>query len=122
MIMAAMEHDAPDAILEVFEKAGYKWNNRVVVALKGRRLRFSELKRELVGTTQRMLTLTLRSLERDGLVRRIVFATAQAHVEYELTELGVSALAIIESINLWIVDHYPQISAARQAFDQREDD
>jgi DNA-binding HxlR family transcriptional regulator len=122
MIAGTMEHDAPDAILEVFEKAGYKWNNRVVVALKGRRLRFSELKRELVGTTQRMLTLTLRSLERDGLVRRIVFATAQAHVEYELTELGLSALAIIESINLWIVEHYPQISAARQAFDRREDD
>jgi len=121
MIADDMEPDTPDGIFEIFEKAGYKWNNRVVVALKGRRLRFSELKRELAGTTQRMLTRTLRSLERDGLVRRIVFEGVLAHVEYELTDLGRSALAIIETINLWIVAHYPQISASRQAFDERDD-
>ncbi len=113
--------DLLETIFEIYDKVGQKWHNRVVVALKGGRLRFSELKRELDGSTQRMLTRTLRSLERDGLVRRSVIDSAQSHVEYELTELGRSSLGLIEHINAWITDHYQEISLARSVFDAKRE-
>jgi len=113
--------DLRATIFDVYDKVGQKWHSRVVVALKDKRLRFSELKRELDGSTQRMLTRTLRSLERDGLVRRSVIESAQSHVDYELTELGQSSLRLIEHINAWITDHYQEITLARKVFDARRE-
>jgi DNA-binding HxlR family transcriptional regulator len=114
-----MSNVPPQGISEVYERVGYKWNSRVVLALGSRRVRFNDLKREFDGLTQRMLTRTLRSLERDGLVKRTVIESLQSHVDYELTPLGLSALAVIEGVNAWIDRHGGEIRAAQEAFDKK---
>jgi len=83
-------------------RLGDKWTVQVIWRLslaEGRRLRFSHLKREIDGITQRMLTLTLRGLERDGFVRRHYFPEVPPRVEYELTELGAGILASLQALN-----------------------
>jgi len=113
-----MNRYPPDDIFDVYERIGYKWNSRVVVALGNRRLRFNDLRREFDGLTQRMLTRTLRSLERDGLVKRTVVESLQSHVDYELTPLGLSALDLLSKVISWIEANAAQIRAAQIAFDR----
>lgn len=112
----------PEKIFSVFENIGLKWNSRVVVALGSRRRRFNDLRREIDGLTQRMLTRTLRALERDGLVKRTVVESLQSHVDYELTPLGLSALSLLQQIITWIEENAEQIRDAQIAFDQRNND
>lgn len=81
------------------------------------RLRFSALKKELVDVTQRMLTLTLRNLERDGLVARHYFPEVPPRVEYELTEMGEGALRALEEFNFWLRDNLHSIQDHRRAYD-----
>lgn len=83
------------------------------------RLRFSALKHEVAGITQRMLTLTLRALERDGLVERHIFAVVPPRVEYALTKTGSGMLEALEPINRWIVENMPHIDQCRRAYDLR---
>jgi len=85
--------------------------------VEGRRLRFSTLQREVGGITQRMLTRTLRNLERDGLVVRYYFPEVPPRVEYELTEMGLGILHALEGVNLWIRDNLPRVEANRRAYD-----
>jgi DNA-binding HxlR family transcriptional regulator len=82
--------------------------------------RFSELKRAIGGISQRMLTLSLRGLERDGLVKRTVFPVVPPRVEYELTPLGRSLVAPVSALGEWARAHLTEIDAAREAFDRRE--
>lgn len=90
----------------------------MVIALLDRRvLRFSELRRSIDGISQRMLTVTLRQLERDGLVRRTVFPVVPPRVDYELTALGVSLLATIQALVVWTEEHQREIAAAHAAYD-----
>jgi DNA-binding HxlR family transcriptional regulator len=98
-----------------------KWTLYVLGALRlqGRPLRFNELRRLLDGITQKMLTQTLRALERDGLVSRTVYATVPPSVEYALTPLGASAGELTSAIADWSVSHMPDILAARQDYDAR---
>jgi DNA-binding HxlR family transcriptional regulator len=101
-------------------RLGDKWTAQVIWRLSlasGRRLRFSALKSEVDGITQRMLTLTLRSLERDGLVVRHYFPEVPPRVEYELTEMGADLLSVIEGINSWIWDSLPHIEERRRIYD-----
>ncbi|OYR22901.1 winged helix-turn-helix transcriptional regulator [Brucella pseudogrignonensis] len=84
------------------------------------RLRFSELKKEVGEITQRMLTLTLRNLERDGLVVRHYFPEVPPRVEYELTDIGHGALRALEGFNFWVHDNLDAIKARRRAYDQAE--
>lgn len=101
-------------------RLGDKWTVQVIwrLAIAGdRRLRFSEIKREMEGITQRMLTLTLRSLERDGLVERHYFPEVPPRVEYEITEMGKSILHALESINLWVRENLPHVEDLRQTYD-----
>jgi DNA-binding HxlR family transcriptional regulator len=116
-----MNNVPPQGIFEVYERFGYKWNGRVVLALGNRRVRFNDLKREFDGLTQRMLTRTLRSLERDGLVKRTVIESPQSHVDYELTPLGLSALAVIESVTAWIDRNSGEIRVAQAEFDKQHE-
>ena len=109
-------------IFDLYERIGYKWNSRVVLALGDKRVRFNDLKREFEGLSQRMLTRTLRSLERDGLVKRTVVESLQSHVNYELTPLGLSAFAVIETVTAWIDRNSEHIRAAQVAFDQQHND
>jgi DNA-binding HxlR family transcriptional regulator len=85
----------------------------------GHRLRFSVLKNGIEGITQRMLTLTLRNLERDGLLVRHYFPEVPPRVEYELTEMGASMLPALEGFTSWIRDNWPAIETSRQSYDDR---
>lgn len=105
------------AVSEVLSRVGDKWTVLVVSTLGDGPKRFNELRRALGSISQRMLTLTLRALERDGLVTRTVFATVPPRVDYELTDLGRSLLEPVSGLGLWARTHRPDIQEARRRFD-----
>lgn len=102
---------------DLLDRLADKWSLLVIELLGGGQRRFSELKREIEGISQRMLTLTLRQLERDGLVTRTVHAVVPPRVDYELTELGASMLAAVEPLVGWTRAHQTEIAAARDRYD-----
>lgn len=106
------------ATREVLNRVGDKWSVLVVVLLGEGVLRFSELRRALDGISQRMLTSTLRGLERDGLVKRTVRATNPPQVEYALTKLGHTLLEPVRVLAVWAQGHRAQVMTARAAFDR----
>jgi DNA-binding HxlR family transcriptional regulator len=103
----------------VLTRVGDKWSVLVIALLGHETLRFSELKRRIEGISQRMLTLTLRQLERDGLVERTVYPTVPARVEYALTPLGATLLETVLALSAWAVEHRADIQAARSIYDER---
>jgi DNA-binding HxlR family transcriptional regulator len=105
------------AVSEVLARVGDKWTVLVVSALGEGPKRFNELRRALGSISQRMLTLTVRSLERDGLVTRTVFPTNPPRVDYELTELGRSLLEPVSALGTWARHNRPAIQQSRQRFD-----
>jgi DNA-binding HxlR family transcriptional regulator len=105
------------AIREVLHRVGDKWSVLIVAYLGDRPMRFSELRRTIEGISQRMLTLTLRGLERDGLVTRTVFPEIPPRVDYELTRLGRTLLAPIQGLTEWAEDNRTSIQQARERFD-----
>ena len=104
---------------QVVARIGDRWSLLVLYALDAGTLRFSELRREVEGISQKMLTQTLRGLERDGLVARRVYAVVPPKVEYSLTPLGAGLAREIAAIRLWAYTHMDEINAAREAFDAR---
>ena len=104
----------------VLTRIGDKWSVLVIALLGDSTKRFSELKRMIEGISQRMLTLTLRGLERDGIVVRTVFPTVPPRVEYALTPLGRTLLKTVVELATWANDNRPEIESARIAFDTRE--
>lgn len=119
-----MQPDKPQAespcacgrINEVLSRVGDRWSTLVIYRLSDGPMRFNALKREL-GISQRMLSLTLRDLERDGLVTRTAFATVPPRVDYALTELGQSLRGPIRAMGQWALDNLQHIDAARARFD-----
>jgi len=107
------------AVSEVLSRVGDKWTILVVSELGGGPKRFNEIRRALGSISQRMLTLTLRGLERDGLVTRTVFPTIPPRVEYELTRLGRSLLEPVSGIGLWARQNRTAIEDARRRFDSK---
>lgn len=105
------------AVSGVLARVGDKWSVLIVSRLGTQPMRFNELKREIAGISQRMLTLTLRNLERDGLVTRTVFATIPPRVDYELTTLGRSLLVPVNALADWALKNAPKIEVARAKFD-----
>ena len=105
------------AISEVLSRVGDKWTVLVVNLMGSGPKRFSEIKREVGGISQRMLTLTLRALERDGLVTRTVTPSIPPRVDYELTELGRSLLAPVQALGNWALSNRESIEQARRRFD-----
>ncbi len=104
-------------IHDVLSRVGDKWSVLVIISLSQYgTLRFNELKRHL-GISQRMLSRTLRELERDGLVNRDQFPTIPPKVEYSLTELGDSFKTPLRALGLWAVENLPKIDEAREKFD-----
>jgi DNA-binding HxlR family transcriptional regulator len=105
----------------VIEALANKWALYVLGALRRSPgpVRFSELRRLLDGVTQKMLTQTLKALERDGLVRRTVYPTVPPRVEYRLTDLGGGLGELTNAIGDWSVAHVAEILAARAAYDER---
>jgi DNA-binding HxlR family transcriptional regulator len=105
------------AVSEVLARVGDKWTVLVVTMLGDGSKRFNELRRGLGSISQRMLTLTLKGLERDGLVTRTVFPTIPPRVDYELTKLGHSLLEPVSRLGLWATQNRAAIQAARRQFD-----
>ena len=109
------------AVSEVLSRVGDKWTVLVVSTLGDGPKRFNELRRALGSISQRMLTLTVRALERDGLVTRTVFPTNPPRVDYELTALGRSLLEPVSALGTWARHNRPAIQQARQRFDAAGD-
>jgi DNA-binding HxlR family transcriptional regulator len=110
--------DHPDCgIRDVLTRVGDTWSVLVVVELASGDRRFRELQRAIDGISQRMLTLTLRRLERDGLVNRTVYPTVPAHVSYALTESGTSLTHLVKALADWSLAHRTGIAASRQNYD-----
>ncbi len=118
-----LNHESSDcrAVNTVLARVGDKWSVLIVALLGDGPKRFNEIKRLVGGISQRMLTLTLRGLERDGLVTRTVFPTVPPRVDYELTELGHSLWKPVEALGSWARENQDQIASARQRFDARLD-
>ncbi len=116
-----LDHTSSDcrAVSAVLARVGDKWTVLIVALLGDGPKRFNEIKRMVGGISQRMLTLTLRGLERDGLVTRTVFATVPPRVDYELTPLGRSLWEPVEALGAWARGNIGEIEAARERFDGR---
>lgn len=102
---------------QVVNRIGDRWSLLVLYALERETLRFQQLRRTVDGVSQKMLTQTLRNLERDGLVHREVFASVPPRVEYSLTSLGKSLADRVRAIREWAYAHMDDIDAARAEFD-----
>jgi DNA-binding HxlR family transcriptional regulator len=110
------------AISDVLARVGDKWSILVVSRLGKRTMRFNELRRDIGGISQRMLTLTLRGLERDGLITRTVYATVPPRVDYALTPLGCSLLRPVNGLSDWALANKTKLADARQKFDEENED
>jgi DNA-binding HxlR family transcriptional regulator len=106
------------AVSDVLQRIGDKWSILVVSRLGHGPMRFSELRTVIGGISQKMLTTTLRILERDGFVTRTAFATIPPRVDYELTDLGRELLVPVNALGDWARDNIVRINAARAKFDQ----
>lgn len=107
-------------ISQILSRVGDKWTVLVVMMLVDGPRRFNEIKRMVGGISQRMLTLTLRGLERDGMVTRTVTPSIPPRVDYALTPLGFSLAEPVMALGAWAKAHLDHIDAAREAFDRRE--
>jgi DNA-binding HxlR family transcriptional regulator len=102
---------------QILDRIGDKWTALVIGLLENGPLRFSELQRRIVGISQKMLTQTLRNLERDGLVIRTLYPEVPPRVEYHLTPLGSTLSAHIASIRHWAETHIAEVTAAQMSYD-----
>ena len=103
---------------QLLDRLSDKWVGLVICSLEPGSQRFSELAREVAGVSQKMLTQTLRSLERDGLVEREVTASVPVRVDYRLTDLGRSLLPVMAGIHAWAERHMAEVDAARDRYDR----
>lgn len=109
----------PDCgIRDVLDRIGDKWSVLVIVELAGGPRRFRELQRAIDGISQRMLTLTVRRLERDGLVLRTVYPSVPAQVDYRLTPTGTGLTHLVKALADWSLAHRPLIAEARREYDR----
>jgi len=117
-----LSHHSEDcrAVSEILSRVGDKWTVLVVEYLGRGSMRFTELKRAVGGISQKMLTTTLRGLERDGFVTRTVFPTIPPRVDYELTELGRELLTPVRALGEWARLNTARVNAARARFDQSQ--
>ncbi len=114
-----VSHEGCLAARDVLSRIGDKWSVQIIVILGHGSRRFSELRRGIEGISQRMLTLTLRGLERDGLVLRTVLPSVPPRVDYELTSLGRTLLEPVQALGQWAELHRFEIHEARTRFDKK---
>jgi DNA-binding HxlR family transcriptional regulator len=110
--------DSCKLVSEILGRIGDKWSVQVVMSLKDGSLRFTQIRRAIPDVSQRMLTLTLRGLERDGLLTRKVTPSIPPRVDYELTALGRSLQSPVIALGQWALENMPHIQAARATFDE----
>jgi len=106
-------------VRDVLDRIGDKWSMLVIALLDGRTRRFMDIRRALPDISQRMLTVTLRHLERDGIVERTAYPTVPVTVEYRLTPLGTTLIQSVNALVRWTVEHEHEIAAARSTYDAR---
>src|SRR6202049_4148161 len=106
-------------VASILARVGDKWSVFVIMLLGGGPRRFNEIKRMVGGISQRIVTLTLRGLERDGLVTRTVFPTIPPRVDYALTVLGRDLLTPVSALGAWAIRNQPKIARAREKFDRK---
>ncbi|WP_181794710.1 helix-turn-helix domain-containing protein [Streptomyces sp. WELS2] len=106
-------------VRQILDRVADKWSLLVIALLENRSLRFNQLRHSIEGISQRMLTVTLRQLERDGLVRRTVHPVVPPRVDYELTPLGVTLHDTIQALVDWTEQHQEEIAMARAEYDRR---
>ncbi|MFH9467226.1 winged helix-turn-helix transcriptional regulator [Streptomyces clavifer] len=111
--------DGGKAIRAILDRICDKWTMLIVATLEQGRMRFSHLQQHIPGISQRMLTLTLRNLERDGLVSRTVYAEVPPRVEYALTPQGESLIPPALALARWAIEHNGEIQTSRDAYDAR---
>lgn len=119
-----MKPDHPEAdcpMLLLLDRVANKWAVLVIATLWKGPLRFNELKRTVGGVSQKMLSQTLRGLERDGLISRTVSPTVPVTVEYAMTPLGETLAQTMEAVRIWSADHIAEVVDARSAFDAHAD-
>lgn len=110
---AGIPAEQMDFVRQVLDRVGDKWSLLVIAALEAGPLRYTDLQRDVPGISQRMLTLTVRQLQQDGLVNRTAYAEVPPRVEYALTALGRSLHHIVTSLITWVADHHDQIREHR---------
>lgn len=124
-VAAKREYDAFIATCpsrQLLDAIADKWVTLVLTALDAGPARYSQLSRQIAGVSQKMLTQTLRTLERDGLVQRTVTASVPVRVDYALTPLGGSLVAVIAHLKDWAEAHMPDVHDSRQRYDTRTRD
>src|SRR3981081_1328471 len=107
------------AEVETLTRIGDKWTVMVVGALSKGPIRYNEIHRRVEGISQRMLTLTLKGLEQDGMITRTMYPTIPPRVDYELTELGRKLIVPLKALSKWARENRPAMVAAREAFQRR---
>jgi|TARA_R110001606_G_scaffold322167_3_gene469063 DNA-binding HxlR family transcriptional regulator len=115
------DHSGCRALLQVLDRIGDKWTVMVVGVLANGPTRFNAIQRAINGISHRMLTLTLRGLEQDGLVERRAFPTIPPKVEYELTLLGRSLIEPLDTLMEWAQSNRPEIESARTEYNDRQE-
>jgi DNA-binding HxlR family transcriptional regulator len=116
---ALKPREACKAEIETLARIGDKWTVLVVAALAKGPIRYNEVRRRVEGISQRMLTLTLKGLEQDGLVTRTMYPTIPPRVDYELTPLGRKLIVPLKALAKWARENRPAMLAARAAFERR---
>ncbi|GAA3076637.1 helix-turn-helix domain-containing protein [Rhizobium viscosum] len=106
-------------VRQILDRIADKWSLLVIALLEKRTLRFTELRKSIDGISQRMLTTTLRQLERDGLIERTVYPVVPPRVDYALTELGCTLHDTIKALVVWTETNQAKIIAARRSYDER---
>jgi DNA-binding HxlR family transcriptional regulator len=114
---AQWDSEETNFIREILDLVGDKWSVLIIGTLANGPIRYSDLADAIPGISQRMLTLTLRQLQRDGLLTRAAYAEVPPRVEYALTELGTSLLSTVLALAAWSADHHAEIRRHQQAFD-----
>ncbi|WP_199924506.1 winged helix-turn-helix transcriptional regulator [Streptomyces sp. WM6386] len=110
---AGIPTEQMDFVRQILDRVGDKWSMLVIAVLEAGPLRYTELQREVPGISQRMLTVTVRQLQQDGLVTRTAYAEVPPRVEYALTPLGRSLHHVVTSLITWVADHQGQIREHR---------
>ncbi|TCC15883.1 transcriptional regulator [Kribbella sindirgiensis] len=110
---AAIPAEQMDSVRQMLDRIGDKWSMLVIAVLEAGPLRYTDLQREVPGISQRMLTVTVRQLQQDGLVTRTAYAEVPPRVEYALTPTGRSLHHVVTSLITWVADHHSQIREHR---------
>lgn len=105
-------------VRQILDRIADKWSLLVIALLDAKSMRFGELGREIDGISKRMLTVTLRNLERDGLVHRTIYPEVPPRVEYRLTTMGRTLHQTVQSLVVWTEEHQDEIARARETFDR----